>query len=72
MDDLWCFEVILLPSRVIERSYVQTKSVDRDLAREMFAVRYERGDYPSGYSPHTGCHPLLGSERDRAAEIHGG
>ena len=44
---LWCFEVILLPSRVIERSYVDADAVTRDVAKRMFAERYERGGYPS-------------------------
>ena len=50
---LWCFEVILRPSRVIERSYVDAEAVTRHLAKAMFAERYERGDYPSAASPHT-------------------
>ena len=50
---LWCFEVIVLPSRVIERSYVDAEAVTRDLAKSMFAERYERGDYPSAASPHS-------------------
>ena len=52
-EGLWCYEVILFPSRVIERSYVHVRSVDRDLARQMFAARYERSDYPSGFTPYT-------------------
>ena len=45
--ELWCYEVILLPSRVIERSYVDAEAVTRDLAKSMFAEWYARGDYPS-------------------------
>ena len=50
---LWCYEVVLLSSRVIERSYIDAEAVTRDLAKAMFAERYERGDYPNAASPHT-------------------
>jgi hypothetical protein len=36
---LWCYEVILLPSRVIERSYLRVTNVSRDLAKPMFGMR---------------------------------
>jgi hypothetical protein len=49
--ELWCYEVILLPSCVIERSYVRITNVSRDLAKQMFVKRYERGDYPSAAHP---------------------
>ena len=40
-----------MPSRVIERIYVRVTNVSRDFAKQMFAKRYERGDYPSAAHP---------------------
>jgi hypothetical protein len=45
--------VPLVPSRVIERSYVSAETVSYELARHIFGDRYGKQDYPSAASPHT-------------------